>query len=397
MTFDEKPRTKDVDITEEWQKQCMVDPTIEFLNAGTLAPTLRCAFDASHRSLVAWMTNGPGGSLDVAEARSYLLMMDEQGKTKEVVAAWLGVPSSSIALLGNATDGVNAALSSLDWQAGDCVLTTDEEHEALLYPLTQLQRRFGVCIDVVPFPKRDEELPQFYEQIKSHLKPRTKLVALSSVSHRTGVHIDTTVLGNVLSERPETWFLVDGSHEAGASTERVQSRMDFYVFPGHKWLFGPVQTGVLWMSQRALRETSPLLSGSLMSNADGIRHQDLSGAWRFEYGTRDWSKMVGFREAILFRQQWSEATLVEQYAKLHEAFVEGFCAQSDIPLVGRAPVCSFETSQAAQIGNQLWERHRIVVKPQVGNIRVSLPLWLSVNRVRDLGRLIGTVTTQVSD
>jgi selenocysteine lyase/cysteine desulfurase len=378
-------------LSSDWLKECMVDRTIEFLNAGTLAPTLRCAFDAVYAAHLQWMTHGPGGSLEQRDARTYLNMMEEQDKCRRVVASWLGVAPSTIALLGNVTDGINASLSSIPWQPGDRILTSDEEHEALRYPLAQLKLRYGVEIDVVQFPRRNEDVSQFPSQFSDKLSPHTKMVAISEVSHRSGVRVDVNGIISALREFPNVWLLVDGAHAAGTSTSLIQDGIDFYVFPGHKWLFGPVETGVLRVSQRVLKETTPLLSGSPMMSVEGVRYEDAAGAWRYEYGTRDWSKMVGLTTAIQFRQHWMEQDLVLHYTSLGVAFAQGFETKNGRPLTGNSPVISFETQAANRIANTLWEEQKVIVKPQDGNIRISLPPWLEVDRSRELGDLIGQV------
>ena len=378
-------------LSAQWRKQCMVRTDLEFLNAGTLGPTLRCAFDAAHDALTRWMTDAPGASLDLRSARGYLNMMEEQDKCRRVVADWLGVAPDSVALLGNATDGINAALHSIQWQPGDRIVTTNEEHEALRQPLERLQHRYGVAVDVVPFPQTDAEVARFGDDLNSKLTDRTRLVALSEVSHATGVRVSVPDIATTLAAFPQVWLLVDGSHAAGTSEELIQPRVDFYVFPAHKWLFGPVETGVLWVSQRALQRTSPLLAGAPMMSAEGVRFDDDAGAWRYEYGTRDWSKLVGLSVAIRFRQQWPEAVLVDHYATLGAAFAQGFEFASGRRLTGVAPLYSVATVNSNAIANDLWEQHRVLVKPQANNIRISIPPWLEPDRARELGRLLGHV------
>ena len=55
----------------------------------------------------------------------------------------------------NATDGTNLVLAGMEWQEGDEVIVTDEEHEAINHPLLYLQCTKGVQmrrIQVSPDP-----------------------------------------------------------------------------------------------------------------------------------------------------------------------------------------------------------------------------------------------------
>lgn len=376
-------------ISLRWQEECLVNQDIAFFNVGTLAPTIKCAFQAEYDLKLKWMSQGPGASLEIREARTYLNMMEEQDKCRRVVANWLGVAPSSVALLGNATDGINAAFNSIDWEPGDRILTSDEEHEALRNPLAQLKRRFGVEVDIVSFPKNNEENSQFINEFAEKLSSSTRMVAISEVSHRSGVRINITELIATLSGYTDAWLLIDGSHAAGTTLNLIKPGIDFYVFPAHKWLFGPVETGVLWVSERVLQETYPLMSGSPMISAEGERYESGEGAWRYEYGTRDWAKMAGLATAITFRQQWTEETLLSHYALLSTAFVNGFQSACSTPLHGAAPLFSFATEKSNEIANQLWNTQRIIVKPQDGNIRLSVPPWLEAEHSHELGQIIG--------
>ncbi|WP_054970340.1 aminotransferase class V-fold PLP-dependent enzyme [Alicyclobacillus ferrooxydans] len=386
-------------ISEAWRAECMVDEGIEFLNAGTLGPTLRSAYEAMNKARLEWIRGGPGASLEIRTARGYLNMMEEQDKCRREVARWLGVRPSSIALLGNATDGINAALHSIDWSPGDVILTSDEEHEALRQPLLHLKRRYGIEIETVPFPACEADLAAFPGLVLEHVSPQTKLVALSEVSHVTGISIDMDALISAFSVFPETLLLIDASHAAGTTPDLIKPRVDFYTFPAHKWLFGPIETGVLYVSERVLAEMRGLMSGAPMISVGGARLDDEAGAWRYEYGTRDWSKMIGLSTAIQFRSQWTEAQLVDHYRELGQAFAAAFTQTADpvpnsVVLMGRAPLLSFQTTKSNQISNTLWEQYRIIVKPQEHNIRISLPPWMDVHRAKSLGETIGRVTRE---
>lgn len=376
-------------ISLRWQDECLVSKDTTFLNVGTLAPTLRCAFQAVYDSQMKWMSMGPGASLEIREARTYLNMMEEQDKCRRIVANWLGVTPSSIALLGNATDGINAALNSIEWKPGDRILTSNEEHEALRYPLAQLKRRFGVEVDTVSFPQANDEHHQFVNEFAQKLNSSTKMVAISEVSHRSGIRLNVADLIATLVNFPEIWLLIDGSHAAGTMTNLIKPRIDFYAFPGHKWIFGPVGTGILWVSERVLEGTYPLMSGSPMISVEGVRYETGDGAWRYEYGTRDWSKLEGLSTAITFRQQWPEETLLSHYQLISAAFLSGFQSECKTTITGEAPLFSFPTASSHFIANNLWNTQKIIVKPQEGNIRISLPPWLDEGDSHELGKVIG--------
>lgn len=382
-------------LSKAWSHECLVRKDVDFLNVGTLGPTLKSALQRAQDVLWQWMSDGPGASLAIPSARMYLNMMEEQDKCRGVVAQWMGVNPASVAILGNATDGINAALSTIEWRAGDRIITSNEEHDALSRPLAQLVRRFGVAVDVLSFPATDGEIPNFLERLSAVVSPATRLVAISHVSHVSGIRLPLGNIGTMFHAHPDVWLLVDGSHAAGTVLELVQPRVDFYVFPGHKWLFGPIGTGILWVSERVLQESLPLMSGAPMMSSEGKRYDTNDGAWRYEYGTRDWSKMVGLSRAIQFRQQWAEKKLLEHYESLGRQFTIGFSKTTAAPLVGSAPLFSIPMIRSDDVANVLWEKYRIITKPQAKNMRISLPPWLEPARAVQLGEMVGKAMARV--
>src|SRR2546421_5200348 len=53
---------------------------------------------------------------------------------RSAVAGLLDVPPSWLAFSRNATDGMNYVLGSLQWQPGDEVIISDQEHPAVTFP-----------------------------------------------------------------------------------------------------------------------------------------------------------------------------------------------------------------------------------------------------------------------
>ncbi len=114
------------------------------------------------------------------------------------------------------------------------------------------------------------------------------------------------------------------------------------------------------------------------------------GAWRFEYGTRDWTKAAGLAKAIEFRSQWSEAVIVAHYQELTAAFRAGY-AQSgaSAPVLGTGPVVSINTLAAETICRELWDTHRVYIKGGDTGLRASLAPWFEPEELFGLGELLG--------
>ncbi len=374
-----------------WLAQSPLRPDIVFLNPGTLGGTLRAASRRADSLRRRWLREGAGAALDVAGADGYQRMRRAADRARRRLAAWLGVAPERVALTGNATDGLHQALLSVDWRPGDHVLASDEEHEALDNALVRLAEGRGVIVDRVPFPHADDD-PAIAAAVASRLTRWTRMVALSHVSCRSGVTLDVGSLAAAVSGS-QAWLLVDGAHAAGTRLPVVHEGVDFYAFPGHKWLFGPVGTGALVVSRRALEGTAPALMGAPSLDRRGRELTGLEGAWRYEAGTRDWAAVAGLEAAVAFRQRFSEQAILDHYRGLSEAFVAALGGRW--PVTGRGPVLSIAMPEAEAwaIGRAMWQGHRTIVKPNPLGIRVTLGPWLTRADAHLAGESLASATS----
>lgn len=360
-------------LARAWREEMPLDPGVVFLNPGTLGGTLRRALDEGERLRRAWVAEGAGGALDAPGADAYERMRRAADGVRRAFADWLGCGRRHVALTGNATDGVHHALASIDWRPGDRVISTDQEHEALSRALDRLAARRGVVVDRVPFPEGEED-GALARAVAARLTDRTRLVAFSHVSCRTGVTADAAGVARAVAGHGAL-VLVDGAHGAGTRWPLLAEGVDFYAFPGHKWLFGPVGTGVLWVSARALEETEPLLAGAPSAGEDGRDLDGMDGAWRYEAGTRDWAAVAALGTALAFRRRWREEEIVAHYLSLGEAFRRGLGGRWTVLGAGPLLLLAMAEEEAWSVARAAWRRRRMVVKATPLGIRVSLGPW----------------------
>ncbi|HEY6780669.1 MAG TPA: aminotransferase class V-fold PLP-dependent enzyme, partial [Thermoleophilaceae bacterium] len=141
---------------------------VAYLNAGTNGPIPRRAREAAATALTLQLENGR------ADGIFFEALMQNRDELRARAAGLFGCDKAEVALTGATTDGVNAVLSGLELQAGDEVLTSDEEHPGLSAPLAVARERQDIELRVVPF-----------DELVAEVRPTTKLVACSHVSWMT--------------------------------------------------------------------------------------------------------------------------------------------------------------------------------------------------------------------
>lgn len=345
---------------------------VVYLNTGTYGPMPHPALETFLRVLTEMERKGLAASSELGERVT---------QTRRQVATLLGAEPEEITFTRNATDGINLVLGGLEWHAGDEVIISDEEHEALLHPLLYMQARKGIRVRRVGIATDAEEMTVRLEQ---EATSRTRLVALSHVSCESGARLPAEAVCCWAASR-EIFTLLDGAHVAGALPLDVrQIGCDFYAGNGHKWLHGPKGTGFFYARRDRLVELSPVIvgAGSLERvNVETGEAKLWDTAARFECGTRPWTLIAGLGASLEWLEGLGWERVTGHIAALSGLLKERIAARSDLRLLTpraweeSAGLVTFATPgrDAGALLNLLRERYRIYLRgiPHYNAIRVS--------------------------
>ncbi|MEM0994424.1 MAG: aminotransferase class V-fold PLP-dependent enzyme, partial [Bacteroidota bacterium] len=229
-----------------------------------------------------------------------VLKADEIAAFYELLAQLLRTQKHNIAFATNATSAYAKALSSIPFQKGDVILTTDDDYVsnqiAFLYLVKQLgvklirahkQQNGGVDVNAI------EDLIQ---------KHRPKLVAVTHVPTNSGLVQDVNAIGQIC-EAAGVWYLVDACQSAGQLDVNVNHiKCDFLSATFRKFLRGPRGTGFLYVSDKALQggltPIFPDLHGAKWTTPNTyVLNQT---AKRFEYWERNYSNLLGAKAAVAY-------------------------------------------------------------------------------------------------
>ncbi|GBD21936.1 putative cysteine desulfurase [bacterium HR28] len=201
-------------------------------------------------------------AVERAQRFGHLVLEEFQEASEGVrseLAELLGVRSEELAFTGNTTDGIALVLASFPFEAGDRILTSDQEHPAVLLPLTLACRRRGVVVERFRVGTEKEETQEAFGAALMRTRPR--LVVVSHVSCETGVRLpieDMTQMAQAEGAR----VLLDTAQSIGQFPVNLAGLgVDFAAGNGHKWLHGPQGTGFLYVRQDNLDLLEPPLVG----------------------------------------------------------------------------------------------------------------------------------------
>jgi L-cysteine/cystine lyase len=269
---------------EAVRAQLPVTATTAYLNTGTAGPWPTPVVEAIEHALHREQALGRASPSGLPDFRPLL------HNTRDRLADLIGADGDEVALTHSATEGIDIVVWGLDWQPGDEVITTSFEHRGVLVPLRQLAVRKDVAIKVADLGPGVEGL----EVINQLITPRTRLIALSHVSFSTGACLPIHQVAD-LAHAAGAMLVVDGAQAVGAMPVDVHaSGVDFYVFPGQKWLCGPEGTGGLYVRRDR--------QAQLQSTYVGTRSA-APGAGRYEWGTLFRPGVHGLHAAL----EWFDA------------------------------------------------------------------------------------------
>lgn len=265
-----------------------LDPDVVFLNHGSFGAAPKAVLDRQSE-IRALMEREPVQFFDHVYQR-------ELDRAREALAAFVGADPLDLALIVNATTGVNTVLRSLRLEPGDELLVTDHEYNACRNAVDAAAAAAGAAVVVaeVPFPLESED--EAVEAILDRIGRRTRLLLVDHVTSQTGLLLPVERLV-AEAQGSGVDVLVDGAHAPGmVALDLDRLGAAYYTGNCHKWMCAPKGAAFLHVRQDRRRGVRPLV---ISHGASAV--SDERGAFHLEHdwtGTRDPSAWFCIPDAI---------------------------------------------------------------------------------------------------
>lgn len=284
-----------------------------FDHAATSWPKPPEVIDAMRLALESAGGNAGRGGHQLAKAASSVIY-----DAREAVADFFGCDDPfRVAFTPNITESVNLVLQGL-LKPGDHVLVSPMEHNAVMRPLTALQKR-GIAWETLPCFEDGSVDPY---AAKNKIRKETRLMVICHESNVNGVIQPVRALGE-LAREAEILMLVDTAQSAGHMPIHIENDLiDFLAFTGHKGLMGPTGTGgVVFGSRAPVDEISPLVYGGTGSFSESIEQPRFLPD-RFESGTQNCVGLAGLSAGIHWlRDQNRDGRMPAMQNRLMSVFI----------------------------------------------------------------------------
>ena len=316
--------------------ECRRDTMIYLDNAATSWPKPESVYQTMDEFLRQKGGNpGRGGhSMAVTASR----VIDE---TRLLMTRLINAPDKDrIIFTLNCTDSLNTGLKGL-LRPGDHVITSSIEHNSVVRPLRKLERQGVRVTRLSPHSRGGFVSPQ---DIEAAITGETRLVVMTHASNVNGVIQPIEEYG-LITRQHNLIFMVDAAQTAGRYPLDVQTyNIDLLAFSGHKGLFGPPGTGVLYVGERV--DLDSLREGGTGSQSER-EEQPTALPDKFESGTVNSVGIAGLGAGLKFISSKGVGEILAHEQSLTDRLIRGLSRTPRVTVYSagdgaeQAPITSF--------------------------------------------------------
>ena len=235
-------------------------------------------------------------------------------------AILLNCAARNIAFTTSATDAYAKAISSVNFKAGDVILTTDDDYISNQLSFLSLKDRYGITVVRAGNAADGSlDLHAFEELVIQH---RPKLIALTHIPTSSGLVQPAEEVGRIC-RKYNILYLLDACQSVGQLVVDVKKiDCDFLTATGRKFLRGPRGTGILYVSDRVLETNMvPLIFDMQAAKWSGFDSYELvNTAARFEFWEASIAGKLGLAAALKYANTVGMAAIEAYNGELMKTF-----------------------------------------------------------------------------
>lgn len=212
--------------------------TIYLDNAATTFPKPNKVYDDMDMFYRNFGVNAGRSSYKLAREASNLI-----GETRNKLASLVNYDhAEKIIFAPSATIALNQIIGGLEWSENKTVYVTPFEHNAIMRPLNYIKEKFNIKIEIIPFDPVTFEVDIATLNLKFS-RDFPDFIFMSHVSNVTGFILPVQEIIQA-SEQYNSVVVLDCSQSMGLIPIDVKKiKADYFVFAGHKTLYGPFGIG----------------------------------------------------------------------------------------------------------------------------------------------------------
>lgn len=368
---------RDESFWREVQQAFTVDRSLVNLNNGGVSPAPASVQEAMKRHL--------DYSNEAPVYTMWRILQPQKEAVRQRLARQFGTDSEEIAIVRNASEGLQICQLGIDLEPGDEVLTTTHDYGRMITTFKQRERRDGVVLKQFPLPipaEDDDEVVRLFEE---NITPRTKVILMCHIVNITGQILPVKRVVHMARKRGIP-VIVDGAHSfAHWDFTHADLDCDYYATSLHKWLFAPHGTGMLYVRKNKIKDLWPMMAAPEAKDEDIRKFEEI--------GTHPLANFIAISDALTFHQgigakrkeerlrylkdTWAERLLEHDRVRLHTSLMPAYSC-----CIGTVQITGIDTSA---VGRYLWGEHRIIATPikhaEFEGLRVTANVYTTMEEI----------------
>jgi selenocysteine lyase/cysteine desulfurase len=317
--------------------------------------------------------------------------------TRRELAKEFGCDTEEMAVVRNASEGLETMILGIDLQRGDEVVITNQNYGRMITTWQQRERREGIVLKQVSFPVPLTDPKVLLKNLEAAITPRTKVIELTHITNLTGQILPIRDVVRMARPRGIEVF-VDGAHAfAHFPFTRDELECDYYATSLHKWMHAPIGAGFLYVRKEKIAKLWPLM-GSDKSREANIRKYE-------EIGTHPQANFNAVSVAITFHRTIGGERKIARLRYLRDRWAKALLAESPRVKVltelgpdKAGAICMFgvEGIDPVKLGSWMLANYRIVntpiVHPEFNGIRITPSIYTTTD---ELDTFVDAVKTAI--
>lgn len=243
-----------------------------------------------------------------------------------------GHDPSHVTFTQNVTMSLNMVIKGL-LKAGDHILVSSMEHNAVMRPLTQ-QLDKGITFDIIPC---DVTGSIQLESIETLIRPNTVAMIINHASNVCGTVQPIESIGAICKAH-NLHFILDAAQTAGVIPIDVKAcHINALCFTGHKGLLGPQGIGGIILTKEIAQILTPLIAGGTGSFSH-LETMPTHMPDAFEAGTLNLPGIIGLNEGRSYIESVGMKNIHNHELTLTKTFLEGLRSITGINIIGKQDI-----------------------------------------------------------
>ncbi|HEX8195236.1 MAG TPA: aminotransferase class V-fold PLP-dependent enzyme [Pyrinomonadaceae bacterium] len=263
-------------MNEEIRRLFPITKEYIYLNSAAVTPPPTIAIEAINEQL---------RDVQMYGSRNYRQWVGRKENCRRLLANLINARPEQIAFLRNTSDALSTIANGLKWNAGDNIVTFQNEFPSNVYAWRRIRDTENVELRFCPERDGHIDLDEFISLIDE----KTRIVAISAVQYASGFRADLKKIGEA-ARAVDALLVVDAIQAAGVVPIDVETDLiDAAAGASHKWLMSPEGIGYIYLSDRARARIEPTLVGWISveqpEDYSNFEQQFKPGALAWETGT----------------------------------------------------------------------------------------------------------------